>query len=275
MALAGLGRDKQGIISPLAALGNLRKSGLGLEVPCDDVMPAAVKSRKQPQQQVAWSEITTAQPVSVPQQSPRVLRSGPASLAALPLPFIPLSCLPHPLQHPAGPVSTSSGLHADDAQQLCQLALQENAALKHQVQAMQAQLQRHQQVGNAPKNQRRKVAVAHPGSSRPVSSAVLAQQLLALRNQLQQQQRAAQAERQRDSVAPPALMAVADAAAVLQPQCNTVAQPRESKKARRARKLADRAERKAVRKAEREVRRPSACRAVVSTNSMIVLPGMS
>ena len=257
--MAGLGREKQGITSPLAALGNLRKSGLGLEIPYDGGAPAAKKSRKQqkrkqPQRQAAWSESGTAQPVAMAQQAPHMLQPGPASLAVLPLPCLPLSCLPHAVQHHAGGASTTSGLHGDDAQQLCQLALQENAALRQQMQALQALLHQQQQARNVSKKKRQKVAVPPPEPQQPVSNAVLTQQMLVLRSQLQQQQQAARVRLRQNVAKPPALDAVLDTIAILEPQSSTVPQPRESKKARRAQKLADRAERKAMRKAEQEVR---------------------
>ncbi len=257
-ALTGLGRERQGMTSPMAALGNLRKSGLGLEVPCDDGAPAAKKSRKQPtrkqpQQQAARHGSAMTQLVTVPQQAPRVLHPGPASLAALPLPFFPLSSLQHhQVQHHAGTMSTSSSFSDNNTQQLCQLALQENAALKQQMQALKAQLRQQRQAVNVSKNKRQKVGV-HPEPPRPVSTAAQTLQMLVVQHELQQQQQAAQAERQGDDAAPPALVAADDAVAVVQPQSYTAAQPRESKKARRARKLADRAARKALRKAENEV----------------------
>ena len=78
--------------------------------------------------------------------------------------------------------------------------------------------------------------------------------MLVLRSQLQQQQQAARVRLRQNVAKPPALDAVLDTIAILEPQSSTVPQPRESKKARRAQKLADRAERKAMRKAEQEVR---------------------
>lgn len=262
--LAGLGRDKQGIISPLAALGNLRKSGLGLEVPCDGGVPTPNKKkrkrqsqqtppkRKQQQQQpAAWNMSVTVQPAAVPRHAARVLRPGPMSLAALPLPYLP--CVPHPMPHCAG----AAGLGAlGEAQQLCHLALQENAVLKRQMLTLHAELQHQQQAAGSSSGDQRQKRAEPPEQLRPAAHAVLKQQVLTLQDQLQQQQRAAtkaRVKQRKKQAVPSAPVPVIVARTRLAAPAGTLT-GKALKKAQRAQKLADRAERRALKNVQQQAR---------------------
>ena len=98
----GLGRARQGITSPLAALGNLRKSGLGLLVP-DGGLASSIDlklfARKRKQADVQARRVTRRLAAMAP--APHETALHPAS-QCLPSPFpaapqVPPACLPHPM----------------------------------------------------------------------------------------------------------------------------------------------------------------------------------